>query len=164
MWWLCVWVSVCEFAYSFICILWVCVCVYVYICGVCVCVCVSLLIHLFVYYGCVYAYMYIYVVSVCMGVCVRVCEFAYSFICILWVCVFRQEAENLLLDGNLVNGLFLVRQSERSDSDYALSFAHNKKCYHNRYVHCTLSRLTRTFCVSLNSAKNVSYRGLLRKG
>lgn len=46
----------------------------------------------------------------------------------------RQEAEKLLIDGNLINGLFLVRQSERSESDFALSFAYQKKCYHNRIL------------------------------
>lgn len=46
----------------------------------------------------------------------------------------RSGAEELLLGANMTNGLFLVRQSERSASDYALSFCYNRKVYHNRIM------------------------------
>jgi hypothetical protein len=46
----------------------------------------------------------------------------------------RSGAEQLLLGANMTNGLFLVRQSERSASDYALSFCYNRKVYHNRIM------------------------------
>lgn len=46
----------------------------------------------------------------------------------------RKVAEKLITDQNLTNGLFLVRQSDRSETDYALSFAFNKRIYHNRIM------------------------------
>jgi hypothetical protein len=46
----------------------------------------------------------------------------------------RQDAEKLLMGAAATNGLFLVRQSERSETDYALSFAYNRRCYHNRIM------------------------------
>eukprot|EP00037_Helgoeca_nana_P021422 m.216235 g.216235 ORF g.216235 m.216235 type:complete len:397 (-) comp25640_c0_seq1:3105-4295(-) len=46
----------------------------------------------------------------------------------------RPEAEKMLLGASATNGLFLVRQSERSETDFALSFSYNKRCYHNRIM------------------------------
>eukprot|EP00035_Acanthoeca_spectabilis_P022021 m.441544 g.441544 ORF g.441544 m.441544 type:complete len:393 (+) comp18673_c0_seq1:111-1289(+) len=46
----------------------------------------------------------------------------------------RPEAEKMLLGAAATNGLFLVRQSERSETDFALSFAYNGRCYHNRIM------------------------------
>jgi hypothetical protein len=40
----------------------------------------------------------------------------------------------MLLGASATNGLFLVRQSERSETDFALSFSYNKRCYHNRIM------------------------------
>ena len=46
----------------------------------------------------------------------------------------RKQAEQLLLGANMTNGLFLVRQSDRTETDYALSFCYNRVAYHNRLV------------------------------
>lgn len=46
----------------------------------------------------------------------------------------RKEAEALLLAQQRTNGLFLVRQSERAPSDYAVSFCYNREAYHNRIL------------------------------
>lgn len=46
----------------------------------------------------------------------------------------RKAAEELLIGANMTNGLFLVRQSERSASDFALSFCYNRRVYHNRIM------------------------------
>eukprot|EP00039_Didymoeca_costata_P019414 m.337450 g.337450 ORF g.337450 m.337450 type:complete len:390 (-) comp18136_c0_seq1:104-1273(-) len=46
----------------------------------------------------------------------------------------RKVAEQLLLDQNMTNGLFLVRQSDRSETDFALSFSFNRRAYHNRIM------------------------------
>lgn len=46
----------------------------------------------------------------------------------------RKAADELLMGANVTNGLFLVRQSERSETDYALSFCYNRKVYHNRII------------------------------
>jgi hypothetical protein len=46
----------------------------------------------------------------------------------------RASAEALLKEQNLTNGLFLVRQSDRTDTDYALSFCYSQRAYHNRII------------------------------
>ena len=46
----------------------------------------------------------------------------------------RSTAEALLKEQAMTNGLFLVRASDRNDTDYALSFCYSQRAYHNRII------------------------------
>eukprot|EP00729_Bicosta_minor_P018491 gene18491-16461_t len=48
--------------------------------------------------------------------------------------VSRPNAEALLKEQAMTNGLFLVRQSDRNETDFVLTFCYSQRAYHNRII------------------------------